>query len=89
MATEDILMKKTNKEIIKALTEYFMLQPQEHTCKMLACMMIDLNRIVHYEQLGEDELTSLQLRVDWNIKQLNKFIQDGPDGELRMENLDS
>jgi hypothetical protein len=56
---------------------------------MLACMMIDLNRIVNYKQLGEDELASLKLRVDWNIKELQKFIKDGPDGELKMENLDS
>lgn len=82
-------MKKTNKEIIKALTEYFMLQPQENTCKMLACLLIDLNRIVHYKQLPQAELDSLNLRVQLNIDQLNKFIKDGPQGDLKMENWDS
>lgn len=82
-------MKKTNKEVIQELMKYFMQQPHEQTCKMLACFMIDLNRIIHYKQLGKDELASLQLRVKWNLDQLQKFIKDGPDGDLKIENLDS
>lgn len=81
--------KKTNKEIILALSEYFMKQPQEHTCKMLACMMIDLNRIVNYKQLEKDELDCLQWRVQWNIDQLNDFIKNGPNGNLKLETMNS
>ena len=82
-------MEKTNKDIIRQLTDYFMKQNQEQTCKLLASMFIDLNRIVNRKKLGADELAGLELRINWNIKQLNKFIKDGPDGDLILENLDS
>lgn len=82
------MTKKTNKEIILELTKYFMQQPQELICKMLACMMIDFNRMYNVRELSEKERENLMWRIEWNIDQLNKFIKDGPDGSLKMENAD-
>lgn len=78
-------MEKSNKEIILKLTDNFMKQPQEQVCKMLACMLIDLNRIVNYKQLEKQELDNLQYRIGWNIKQLYEFVENGPNGHLILD----
>lgn len=82
-------MKKKNKEIIEELTKYFMKQPQEHTCELLACMIIDLNRIVNSKELEKSELESLKLRIQWNIDQINYFIKNGTANYLKLETINS
>lgn len=82
-------MKKKNIEIILKLTQYFMKQPQDQTSKMLACMMIDLNRIVNCKQLGKDELENLIWRIHWNIDQINYFIINEDAMDLKLESINS
>ncbi len=80
---------KSNREVMLKLIEYFMQQPKEQICRLLASMMIDLNRVLHVDKLGKKERDNLMLRIQWNINELHKFIKDGPNGELKMENMNS
>ncbi len=77
-------MKKTNKEIADQLTSYFMQQSKEDTCKTLAHMMIDMNRMFRIDELTNSERESLLYRMDLNLKQLYEFIEKGPKGDFKL-----
>ena len=79
----------TNREVMSKLTEYFMQQPQDHTCKLLAAMMIDFNRMVNIRKLDESQKEDLMVRVKWNVDQLNEFLKNGPSGDLILKTMDS
>ena len=82
-------MDKTNKELIKELTEYFCTQDPKIVAKLLASCMIDLNRCYTIEYLSISELQSLKLRMWNNMDELRKFSENGPSGNLTLRNLDS
>jgi len=78
---------KTNKEIIKELTDYFMKQPQELVCKMLAGTLVDLNRLKNIDQLEVNEKLSVLFRLEHNLDQLHEFIENGSRKDLKVETI--
>lgn len=81
--------KVSNKEIIDRLVKYFLTQDPRIVAQMMAAHLIDLNRIHHIHKLDESEKNSLLYRIEKNVEQLHKFIQYGPQGDLRVDNLNS
>lgn len=80
---------KTNKEVIDALTKYFVTQEPETVARCLAAMMIDFNRIFYLKELPEAEKAMLNARVIANVLSLRKFIKDGPNGDLKLTKWNS
>ena len=80
---------KTNKQVINDLVEYFLTQDPKVVARSLAATMIDLQRIVHIDELPDDERMCLRLRIGANVAALKKFAKDGPDGNLILHNLES
>ncbi len=78
---------KTNKEVINALTSYFLEQDKEILCRLLANYMIDMNRVFVFDALPKEEQECLHFRIQKNCEALHKFITDGPSGPLTMEKL--
>jgi|HubBroStandDraft_3_1064219.scaffolds.fasta_scaffold253604_2 hypothetical protein len=75
---------KTNKEVIDALTKYFITQDKETVARCLASMIIDFNRIFHLQTLPEEEKALLNARVIANVLSLRKFIKNGPEGDIKL-----
>jgi hypothetical protein len=73
-----------NKEAIKKLTDYFSLQQPEEICYLLANMLIDLNQLLHMEFFSVEERKSLNVRVNKNIDQMNRFLKSGGKGEIHL-----
>ena len=72
----------TNGQVINNLTDYFLKQDREMVARLLAAAMIDFNRVYHIRAIDEDEKKLLRKRIKFNIATLNKFIADGPHGDL-------
>lgn len=73
---------KRNKEIIDSLVSYFIEQDKAILCRVLANMMIDINRIENIDQLPIDEKDRLLIRIRKNSQSLQKFIKQGANGPL-------
>lgn len=80
---------KTNKEVIDKLQDYFMKQDIKLVCRALAGTMIDINRIMNIEYLPQEEYLLLIARLMANNTQLMKFINDGPQGNFNLHNIES
>ncbi len=76
-----------NKEVIDKLVEYFLTQDPKIVARLAANSIIDLNRFFYMRKLSNDELKTLLRRIDRNMKALQNFIQNGPDGDLILENV--
>jgi hypothetical protein len=80
---------KTNKEVMDALTKYFITQDKETVARCLAGMIIDFNRIHHLKILPADEKALLNARVIANVLSLRRFIKNGPEGDLTLHKWNS
>jgi hypothetical protein len=78
---------KTNKEVIDSLVEYFLKQPPKIIARGLANAMVDIKRLYMFSECSNEEKKSLLFRTDQNIRALNKFIKDGPDGYLKFKHV--
>ena len=78
----------TNKEVIHKLKTYYLTQDREVVAHVLAVMMIDLQRVWNYGKLEKDEAISLKQRMRLNMQELDKFIKEGPQGDLIIGPLD-
>jgi enhancing lycopene biosynthesis protein 2 len=76
---------KTNKEIIDALTEYFMDADKEVLARIVANNMIDFHRLRTVRQLPEQERECLLARMDSQEEQLIDFIKNGPKCKLKCQ----
>lgn len=78
---------KTNKEIIEALTEYFMTQDPKIIARSLASFSIDFTRIDEMKKLPASEKICLLKRIKANANQVRKFVKNGYQAsELIIEN---
>ena len=69
-----------NKEVARMLIEYLLKQDPKDVAKALAACMIDFNRLMHAEILGDNERENLFLRIRMNVEELYKFLRN-PDDE--------
>lgn len=78
-----------NKVLIQKLTEYFLTQKPETTCRALAGLMVDMVRIEHWAQINEEERESFRFRVKANADMVHDFVINGfnNDDELITANL--
>jgi len=67
-------ISKTNKQVIDDLTEYFCSQDPKDIARALAATMIDINRLLHCNQLSREEYECLATRMKSNLQQLENFI---------------
>lgn len=63
----------TNKELIDKLEAYFLNQEPATVCRVLANMMIDMNRMCNISKLPMHERLSLFERCKLNDQQLSQF----------------
>lgn len=80
---------KSNKEIIDKLVEYFMTQDKLSLSVIVANYMIDFNRIFYLHKLDESEKINLQFRIEMIVKQLDSFVKNGPQGDIKITSVDS
>ncbi len=76
---------KTNKEIINELEKYFLDQEPKIIARILAAMMIDMNRLMNLDSLGKNEKECLLIRMQANKNELNRFALDGPRNESKLK----
>lgn len=81
-------MNLTNKEIIQKLTKYFLKENPEKIARLLANMIIDMNRIVYLDDLPSNEQQSLFERMKANSDELNDFINSTQLESLKIYNLE-
>ncbi len=77
----------TNKELIDKLQAYFLKQDPKVVTRILANMYIDINRVFNVEQLPDQELISLQSRMELNHNELQKFALDENPEPLKYFNM--
>jgi hypothetical protein len=51
--------------------------------------MIDFNRIFYLHKLDESEKINLQFRIEMIVKQLDSFVKNGPQGDIKITSVDS
>jgi hypothetical protein len=78
-----------NKEVADKLVEYFLTQDPKIVARVAANSIIDLNRVFYMSKLSNEELKSLFIRMDRNTKALANFVQNGPQGDLTVGELDN
>lgn len=76
---------KTNKELIDALQEFFLTQDPKVIAHTLAIFMIDLQRILNFENLEKDEQESLHFRILKNVQEIQKFAKESPPDNERLK----
>ncbi len=72
----------SNKEVIDKLVDYFVKQNPKIVARLLANYMIDLNRVCNLNSLSDSENELLLDRLQTNCLSLQKFIEEGPKGDL-------
>lgn len=84
-------MEKTNKELINELQDFFLKQDPSIIARILAGMMIDMNRIMSMDTLGKNEKDCLLVRMEANRNELVRFAKEGPRNEkpLKYFNIES
>ena len=75
-----------NKEVIKRLTEYFLKQDAKDIAKGLAACMIDFNRLMHADSLGEVERANLFMRIRLNVEELQRFLRNPDEDKFSLIN---
>ena len=75
---------KTNKELIQELIDYFLVQDPKIVAKVLAALMIDMNRLMHMDSLDIEEKASLITRMHFNNASLSKFAKNGPESDFKI-----
>ncbi len=80
---------KTNKEVIRKLSDYFLTQNPGIVARVLANCMIDFHRIRNLDELPENEKDSLTFRIDANSQAVVDFVNNGPQGDLVPFNIES
>lgn len=76
-----------NKEAIERLTEYYLTQDPAIICKALASAQIDINRFMTANQLDEKQRKCLIYRSRLLIKEIQKFLKNGPKGNIKIHNI--
>jgi hypothetical protein len=71
-----------NKEVMDRLQEYYLTQDPKVVALCLASAMIDINRIYNLNDLPQAESESLRVRITLLVKELHKFIEKGPSGDI-------
>jgi len=64
-----------NKDVIDKMQNYFLQQDPASVARILAAVMIDLNRLSNIKLLGKDEKASLLNRLKLNAYQVQKFAR--------------
>ena len=72
----------SNKETMDRLQKYLEKQDMKVVCKVCASLMIDMNRVFSIHGLSNDEVEHLWERIRMNSFELEKFLKDGPSGNL-------
>lgn len=80
-------MEVSNKELIDKLQAYFLEQDPKDIARGLANMMIDIHRIVTYENLSEDQKNSLKFRMAANTEELKEFIKGNKRKKFTLVNI--
>jgi|GEM_PF-3074168 hypothetical protein len=80
---------KTNKEVVEALTKYYLEQDPILVARALASMLIDMNRIQNIKLLSKSEKENLFIRLRLNVAQLHDFIENGPADEFKLFTMNS
>jgi len=78
-----------NKEVGKRLTEYFLNQDPKDVAKALGACMIDFNRLMHADILGEIERANLFMRIRLNVEELQRFLSNPDEDKFSLINKDS
>ncbi len=79
----------SNKEVIDRLIEYLLTQDPKIVARSLANAMIDFNRMYHLLDLPLNERNNLLNRIEKNSKEVRRFAEHGPDGDLKLHNIPS
>lgn len=79
--------KITNREVVAKLEKYFREQDMKVICKCLANCMLDIHRISVIDHLPELEANHLCYRIRYNSKSIEKFIREGPQGDVNFLTL--
>jgi len=69
-------MKLSNKEVGSKLIKYFLKQEPKDIARALAACMVDFNRIAHMHELDKEEMENLQMRVQLNVEELHRFLDN-------------
>lgn len=72
----------TNKEAIALLQKYYMSQDKDKLAYALAGMAIDIHRWVTLDEQPTEIVESLIERWSHMNKELVKFLEEGPEGEM-------
>lgn len=74
-----------NKEVIDALTDYFLSQTDiASVCRALASCMLDYHRLANWALITPEERDSLTLRIEMNSAELEKFVKEGNTEPLKL-----
>jgi hypothetical protein len=78
-----------NKEAIDKLKAYFITQDHDIICYSLAALMVDLHRIYYIKDIPDDEKHNLQMRTQINIAEMQRFLKEGPESEMKNIKINS
>jgi hypothetical protein len=78
-----------NKQVIEKLTEYFMTQDKHLIARGLAGAQLDFYRYNKWDSLPTTELVCLHERTRLMAEEFEKFVRNGPDGDLKIVTMDS
>lgn len=79
----------SNKEVIEALTRYFLKQSKEELAYALSALFVDFNRLANWDKLSEKEQLCFKARMQLNAASLSDFMKNGPKGDLKVHKLNS
>lgn len=82
-------MQISGKELIQKLKAYYLTQDPDIVCEGLAGIMLDIYRLVYREKLTENEKLSLMIRLPLMVEELERFISEGPKGNIKLHRTNS
>lgn len=81
-------MKKTNKDLIDELQDFYLEQNPKDIARALANVLIDIHRFVNIQSLGDAEKKNLIFRSKKNCDELENFAKHGPIKEFKLFNIE-
>lgn len=75
---------KTNKEVIDKLQKYFLTQDILLVTRGYANAIIDLNRFMNFDELSDEEQSRLLERIEFNMAEVVKLIENNDTSDLHL-----
>jgi hypothetical protein len=78
-----------NKEVIDRLQAYYLTQDPSVVARALASILIDMNRLKHFGELGDKEAQCLEIRLNLMMDELQDFVKNGPRHDMKIIKMNS